>query len=322
MIRPSPLSLLSLSLPLALALGACSSAPASDSALSSGASAPVPSGDAGGPENATSEDAGSVVEPAAEASAPHPSPGAPTAADGGSNAGQADAGGSSSKVDYAPYFPTWIWGGSGYAVTGLADLQAKSGLNEVTIAFVLSNGGCDTTQDIEQNASDVKAFLAAGGHVKASFGGADGDYVESKCSDAASFATALEGFVDADRHHRPRFHIEQDAVLTDAVNEMRGQALKLAQDARGIKVAFTLAANPSPGALTSQGLSVVSHALAAGVTISHVNLMTMDYGDSLRRAAAGARGDRVAHGGERAAAHRSSPASPRLRRGECSASSR
>ena len=35
-----------------------------------------------------------------------------------------------------------------------------------------------------------------------------------------------------------------------------------------------------PSALTSQGLSVVSHAIAAGVKISHVNLMTMDYGDS------------------------------------------
>jgi len=279
MIRPMPLSLLSLlSPPLALTLGACSSAPAGDPALSSGA--PAPSVDAGGPENATPDDAGSVLEPAAEASAPRPSPGTPTSNDGGSNAGQVDAGGSSSKVDYAPYFPTWIWGGSGYAVSGLADLQAKSGLNEVTIAFVLSNGGCDTTQDIEQNASDVKAFLAAGGHVKASFGGADGDYVESKCSDAASFASALEAFVDATGITDLDFDIEQDAVLTDAVNEMRGQALKLAQDARGIKVAFTLAANPSPGALTSQGLSVVSHALAAGVTISHVNLMTMDYGDS------------------------------------------
>jgi chitinase len=202
--------------------------------------------------------------------------------DGGSDA--SDGGAPAPTTDYAPYFPTWVWGGSGYAFTGLADLQKKSGLNEVTIAFVLSNGGCNTTQDVEQNLADVKAFQAAGGHVKASFGGADGTYVESKCSDASSWATAIEGFVDATGITDLDFDIEQDPVLTDAVNTMRGQALKTVQDAKHIQVAFTLAANPhtssSPGGLTSQGLSVVSHAAAAGVKIAHVNLMTMDYGSS------------------------------------------
>ncbi len=200
-------------------------------------------------------------------------------ADGSSTTGE--GGSTSTAIDYAPYFPTRVWGGSGYAFTGLADLQQKSGLKEVTIAFVLSNGGCDTTQDIEQNMSDVSAFLAAGGHLKASFGGADGTYVESQCSSASAFASAIEGFVDATGITDLDFDIEQDPVLTDAVNEMRGQALAMAQAAKNIEVAFTLAANPSPGGgLTSQGQSVVSHALAAGVRISHVNFMTMDYGDS------------------------------------------
>jgi hypothetical protein len=67
---------------------------------------------------------------------------------------------------------------------------------------------------------------------------------------------------------------------TDAVNAMRGQALKKVQDDKGIKVAFTLPCNPPPGGgLDSQGLSVVRGALSAGVTVSHVNFMTMDFGD-------------------------------------------
>ncbi len=183
-------------------------------------------------------------------------------------------------VDYAPYFPTWVWGSGGYAFTGLADLQTRSGLNEVTIAFVLSNGGCNTTQDIEQNMDDVKAFIAAGGHVKASFGGADGSYVESKCASASAFASAIENFVDATGITDLDFDVEQDPMETDAVNAMRGAALKSVQDSKGVKVAFTLPANPSPGGgLTGEGESVVSHALSAGVTVSHVNFMTMDYGD-------------------------------------------
>lgn len=261
-----------------------STSPSSPSAGTGGNSSGTPAGsnlDDGGLGAPTPSDPGTDAGSA-------PSPGLPPTGggQGGHDGGTATDAGSPAPTttDYAPYFPTWVWGASGYAFTSLTDLQQKSGLNEVTIAFVLSNGGCDTTQDIEQNIGDVQAFVAAGGHVKASFGGADGTYVEAKCTSATALAKAIEDFVDATGITDLDFDIEQDPVLTDSVNALRGAALKLAQDAKGIQVAFTLAANPhtssSPGGLTSQGLSVVSHALDAGVKIRHVNLMTMDYGDS------------------------------------------
>ena len=217
----------------------------------------------------------------APAPTPTPSPTPPPPPDGGA---PPDASSTPPAIDYAPYFPTWVWGGSGYAFTSLVDLHQKSGVSEVTLAFVLSGGGCTADQGIEQNLADVKAFVAAGGHVKASFGGADGTYVESQCAAAADLATAIEGFVDATGITDLDFDIEQDPVLTDTVNAMRGAALKIVQDAKHIQVAFTLAANPHQsgggGGLTSQGISVVKHAVDAGVKVSHVNLMTMDYGDS------------------------------------------
>ncbi len=256
-------------------------------------------GEAGDGSPATGDDAGATETGAA---ATGPGEGGSTASDGG---GATREGGPSPGVDggtahgdggpgtdaapalpaieFAPYFPTWTWGGGGYPYSSLVDLQQKASVNDVTIAFVLSGGGCVADQGIEQNLADVKAFLAAGGHVKVSFGGADGTYVESQCADAASFAKALEDFVDATGITDLDFDIEQDPVLTDAVNQLRGDALAMAQASRGIEVAFTLAANPdsggSGGGLTAQGLSVVSHALASGVHVSHVNLMTMDYGD-------------------------------------------
>ena len=292
--RPaSPASLVAIFVTAASAL-ACSGAP--DGGLgtptSPAASAsPSPADGTGAPPATPTDDAGASPGAPGTNAPGNPPPPVTSPADAGSpghDAGPApgaDGGGASApKTDYAPYFPTWVWGAGGYAFTSLVDLEAKAGLKEVTIAFVLSNGGCDTTQDIEQNLSDVKAFVAAGGHVKASFGGAAGTYVEAKCGDAASLAGAIEGFVDATGITDLDFDIEQDPVLTDAVNARRGEALKLAQDAKGIQVAFTLAANPhtssSPGGLTAQGLSVVSHALSAGVKVRHVNLMTMDYGDS------------------------------------------
>jgi chitinase len=251
-------------LPLCPAL-ACSSA-GSPSAVTTNADA-----DVGGETSTTTPgDAGGIGDVGGTT-------GPPPSGDAGSVEAGAEAG--APAIDYAPYFPTWVWGASGYAFTGLADLQKKAGVNEVTIAFVLSNGGCNTTQDIEQNASDVQAFIAAGGHVKASFGGASGTYVESKCGSASALASAIEGFVDRTGITDLDFDIEQDPVLTDAVNQMRGQALAMVQKARQVRVAFTLAANPPPGGLTSQGMSVVTNAVSAGVEVWHVNLMTMDYGN-------------------------------------------
>ena len=48
------------------------------------------------------------------------------------------------------------------------------------------------------------------------------------------------------------------------------------QDDKGIKVSFTLPVNPT--GLDDTGVDVVKQAANAGVTLSHVNLMVMDYG--------------------------------------------
>jgi len=269
----------SLVVPCMILLAGCGSG-SSSSDLASGAGTSPDDGGAGGQDAGQGDDSSS-----GDSAAPHDSGVGHDAAGDGAGVTDAADGGAIAAVDYAPYFPTWTWGaGSGYAYTSLVDLQQKAKLNEVTIAFVLSGGGCSADHGIEQNLSDVQAFVAAGGHVKASFGGADGSYVESGCKDASSWASAIEAFVDATGITDLDFDIEQDPVLTDSVNAMRGQALALVQASRHVLVAFTLAANPhtsgSPGGLTTQGLSVVTHAVSAGVVISHVNLMTMDYGDS------------------------------------------
>ena len=199
-----------------------------------------------------------------------------------SDAGPPDPG-PSGGTEYAPYFYSWGWGNSAYAFSGLADLKSKSGLSAVTIAFVLSNGGCTVTRDIQDHKSDVDAFRAAGGHLKASFGGADGTYLENGCSDDASMAKAIEAFVDETGITDLDFDVEQGGAMNSEVNARRSKALKRVQDTKGIKVAFTLPAFPrdkwaTPGGMTAAALDVVKSAVSAGVKISHVNLMTMDYG--------------------------------------------
>lgn len=209
--------------------------------------------------------------------------GSSSSSSGSGSSGSGDPGGGNSGTDYAPYFYTWGWGNPAYPFTGLADLHAKSGLGGVTLAFVLSSGGCGATQDVQQHQGDVDAFRAAGGKVKASFGGANGTYLENACGDAGSLAQAIGAFVDSTGIEDLDFDVEQGGAMGPDVNQRRAQALKMAQDQKGIQVAFTLAAFPrdkwgTPGGMTAASVDVVKAAVAAGVQISHVNLMTMDYG--------------------------------------------
>jgi hypothetical protein len=192
--------------------------------------------------------------------------------------GGGGGGGQPSKTtEYAPYFYTWGWGSSSYAFRSLADMKAKGGPSAATIAFVLSNGGCAATRDIQDHLDDVHAFAAAGGHLKASFGGAAGTYLEYACSSAGALANALVGFVDQTGITDLDFDLEQGSHSSNAaLNGMRAAALKQAQDQRNIRVAFTLPVSPS--GLEPESIAILRAAINAGVRISFVNGMTMDYG--------------------------------------------
>ncbi|MCU1277786.1 MAG: Chitinase [bacterium] len=193
-------------------------------------------------------------------------------------------GGGTSGTEYAPYFYSWGWGNAAYPFTSLVDLKTKAGTSAVTIAFVLSSNGCAATHDIQDHRADVDAFRAAGGHVKASFGGADGTYLENACSDDAALAAAIGAFVDATGVSDLDFDVEQPGAMTTDVNAHRGRALALVQKQHaGVRVAFTLPSIPrdkwnTPGGLQASALDVVVQAHKAGVAIAHVNLMTMDFG--------------------------------------------
>jgi chitinase len=191
--------------------------------------------------------------------------------------------GGSGNTDYAPYFYTWGWGNSAYPFTSLVDLAGKSGLKSVTLAFVLSSGGCVATNDIQQHQSDVNAFVSQGGRLKASFGGANGTYLESACPDANSLAKAIVDFVMATGIKDLDFDVEEPNAMNPTLDQMRAQAFKIVQNQVGAKISLTLPAIPrdkwnTPGGMTNTALDVVKAAVQAGVDISHVNLMTMDYG--------------------------------------------
>ncbi len=262
--------------------GAGSAGTASTTAGSGSSSAGANNG-AGGSAGSTTSDGGASANGGANANggAGGTTSGGTTSGGAGGASGGAGGGSAGSvgtaptgKTEYAPYYEI---GSDTAAFKSLTDLKTKAGVNDVTLAFVLSGGGCKTDSTIPDDMTEIKAFIAAGGHVKASFGGADGTYVEAGCSDASSLATAISNFVDSTGITDLDFDTEQAGVETSAVNTMRGQALKMVQDSKNIQVSFTLQTDES--GLDKGARSVVSAAVAAGVSIYHVNLMVMDYGD-------------------------------------------
>jgi chitinase len=164
-------------------------------------------------------------------------------------------------------------------------MKNKTGLNAATIAFILADGGqCRFTREVNNNINDLNAFRNGGGKVKASFGGFAGTYLENACTTDTALASQVVAFIDQTGITDLDFDVEQAIAESDAVNDRRARALKRVQDQRpGTKISFTLPSRPkdkfnTPGGLPDNSVKVVRAALNAGVKISYVNLMTMDFG--------------------------------------------
>lgn len=177
-------------------------------------------------------------------------------------------------VVYAPYVATWGWGSG--AFRDLVELRARTGLGRVTLAFVLAEGGCAASGEIKRRMGDVAAFRRAGGKVRASFGGARGRSLEVACADAAALAGALRAFVAETGIDDLDLDVEQPEAMTPAVSQRRAEALAALQKERGVRVSVTLGATPS--GLSAPGLAVLAALVKAGVTVAHVNLLTMRFG--------------------------------------------
>ena len=186
-------------------------------------------------------------------------------------------------TEYAPYFYTWSWDNPSYPFKTLVELEQQSGLRHVTLAFVLAEGGCSPSRDIDRHLADVSAFRKRGGRVRASFGGASGTSLEMACPDPTSLGDAIGAFVERTGIADLDFDVEQAAAMTPAKNLLRAQALARIQARSRISVSFTLAAT-APGGLSPAALDVVKAALSAGIQVSRVNLMTMGYAATPARA--------------------------------------
>jgi hypothetical protein len=74
--------------------------------------------------------------------------------------------------------------------------------------------------------SDVQQFIAQGGRVILSFGGADGQYLESACSQDSMF-NLVKSVIDTQKIHNLDFDIEGGQLGNTTLNTTRNNVIKL-----------------------------------------------------------------------------------------------
>ncbi|SHL08727.1 ricin-type beta-trefoil lectin domain protein [Actinacidiphila paucisporea] len=171
---------------------------------------------------------------------------------------------------------------SGTANDMAADTNA-TGLKYYTLAFLIPRSGCTPQWEASGDsvgafASQINAVKSAGGTVIVSFGGAEGGELAQTCTSVTSLTAAYANVVNTYGITRLDFDIEGGTLGDTAANQRRNQALAALQAQNpAVQVAYTLAVDP--GGLPSQEYNVLSDAKSKGVSVSAVNLMTMDFGN-------------------------------------------
>jgi chitodextrinase len=144
-----------------------------------------------------------------------------------------------------------------------------------------------------QFGADFTTMRSRGGDVIPSFGGytADntGTEIADSCTDVSAIAAAYEKVVSTYDVSRLDMDIEDNSLNKAAGIDRRNKALKMAQDwaaanGRTLQISYTLPTT-THGLLDGtagdgSGLSVIRNAVANGVDVGVVNLMTFDYYDN------------------------------------------
>jgi hypothetical protein len=188
---------------------------------------------------------------------------------------------------YAPYF-------EGYLPSSISQVAAQSGARYLTLAFIqtATKGSCTATWNgnakqplsAGRYLSQIAALRRSGGDVIPSFGGYSADHagteIADSCTSVSKIAAAYELLVS--KYHVTRLDMDvEDRSLNNAAGiTRRNQAIAMAQSwaaARGITLQVDFTIPVEPYGLDPNGLAVLKNAIANGVHVSVVNIMTFDY---------------------------------------------
>ncbi len=173
------------------------------------------------------------------------------------------------------------------ATSTLEQIHVASGTKYFTLAFIVSGGGCvpawggnlpvatDTAI-----AGQITALRKAGGDVIIAFGGQAGQELGLTCPDVPRLQAAYQAVIDKYKVKQIDLDVEGDAIDNQASNDRRSQALTTLVAANpGLRISYTLPVFPS--GLIPSGITLLKSAVTYKTPVHVVNLMTMDYGNTV-----------------------------------------
>jgi len=174
------------------------------------------------------------------------------------------------------------------------EVPANKASRDVVLSFVVSDAddactpswGSAYTLDEAATSLDLDRRVARleqqGGEAIVSFGGQANDELATNCTNATDLENAYSSVVD--RYDLTTIDIDLEGeALTSASASRRAEAIAKVQAdqvAADKSLAVWLTLPVTPAGLTTDGTDAVAAFLAAGVDVTGVNAMTMDYGDS------------------------------------------
>jgi hypothetical protein len=190
---------------------------------------------------------------------------------------------------FAPYVDMGL-----YPTYDLVSATRDHGVKYFNLAFITADpnnlpawGGYQAydvnNSDFDQQVrTQINGVRALGGDVAVSFGGASGQELAQVVTNVTTLANDYQTVISAYNLTRIDFDIEGGTVADKASIDRRSKAIATVEQnaaaaGRSLQVWFTLPVLPS--GLTNDGVYVLQSALANGVKIGGVNIMTMDYGD-------------------------------------------
>lgn len=164
------------------------------------------------------------------------------------------------------------------------DFMQQTGTKQLTMAFILSSGGCTPAWDGQrplqggQDEETIKAVQAAGGDVTPSIGGWSGNKLGEACSNAEDLAGAYQQVIDAYGLKSIDIDIEASEVENAEVRQRVIDALKIVKEKdSGIKVYLTFGTTPSGP--NENGEDLIQKGADAGLDVDGWTVMPFDFGD-------------------------------------------
>ncbi|MEW2084010.1 chitinase [Streptomyces sp. NPDC005283] len=163
------------------------------------------------------------------------------------------------------------------------DVMAATGVKWFTLAFILSDGGCNPKWDGSRalkggsDESAIKSIRAAGGDIVVSVGGWSGAKLGEKCSSASALAGAYQKVIDAYKLKAFDIDIENTEFGSATVRQRVVDALKIVEQKNpGIVTYITMGTTPNGPDAT--GKDLIKRGADAGLAADAWVVMPFDFG--------------------------------------------